>query len=164
MFLTNFDKRELGIYQEAIKKSGASVFINTIAFWADGHRDDSLYSLHCSKDTDLRKFWDTLKQVKERHYSHYTNTRRTITETKDDSKNGIEHKCPCCGYEVEWDWDRTNGFVKGDESFIKIHSPDNKTTAFCTDKPRHVDYGLPATENVILLGCPKCGTVSFKIV
>lgn len=41
-----------------------------------------------------------------------------------DSRNGIEHKCPCCGYEVEWDWSqpRGNEMVKGDESFIRVRS------------------------------------------
>lgn len=79
---------------------------------------------------------------------------------KYDSRNGIEHKCPCCGYEVEWDWD--TGFIKGDESFIKIEAYGN-IIQFNTDKPRKVDWGLPDTEKVILLGCPKCGGVSFKI-
>ena len=79
-----------------------------------------------------------------------------------DSKNGIEHKCPCCQYETEWDWDKMS-FIKGDESFIKIHSDGRTTRCFKTDKPRHVDYGIPANEKIILLGCPKCGTVSFKI-
>jgi len=75
--------------------------------------------------------------------------------------NGIEHKCPCCGYEVEWDWDK--GFIKGDESFIRIENSIGRTTTFETDKSKDVDWGLPDTEKVILLGCPKCKTVSFKI-
>lgn len=79
-----------------------------------------------------------------------------------DSKNGIAHKCPCCGYEVEWDWS-SNDFIKGDQSFIKIENSTNKTTSFDTDKPRYVSWGLPDTEKVTLLGCPKCGVVSFKI-
>ena len=78
-----------------------------------------------------------------------------------DSKNGIEHKCPCCEYEVEYDWN--NGFIKGDESFIQIENSIRETSAFNTDKPRKVDYGPSNTEKVILLGCPKCGCVSFKI-
>ena len=77
-----------------------------------------------------------------------------------DSGNGIEHKCPCCNYEVEWDWG--TGFIKGDESFIKI-TPKYGDMMY-TDKPRKVDYGRPDTEKVILLGCPKCSTVSFKII
>ena len=79
-----------------------------------------------------------------------------------DSGNGIDHKCPCCKYEVEWDWDK--GFINGDESFIRIENTYRDTVRFNTDKPRHVDWGMPATEMVFLLGCPKCGTVSFKIV
>ena len=78
-----------------------------------------------------------------------------------DGNNGIEHKCPCCGYEVEWDWD--TGFTKGDESFIRIKNNIGETTDFNTDKPREVSWGFPETEKVILLGCPKCGVVSFKI-
>ena len=81
-----------------------------------------------------------------------------------DSKNGIEHKCPCCGYEVEWDWCNEDGFVKGDESFVKIKKVDYASIAFDTDKPRKVDWGSPDTEKVILLGCPKCGVVSFKTI
>lgn len=81
-----------------------------------------------------------------------------------DSRNGIEHKCPCCGYETEWDWHKPQGmeFIKGDESFIRIKNGCGDTTAFKTDKPRKVDWGLPDTEKVILLGCPKCGMISFK--
>lgn len=86
------------------------------------------------------------------------NLKNAISEY--DSKNGIDHKCPCCGYEVEWDWD--TGFIKGDESFIKIKNTYRDTICFDTDKPRHVDWGKPATEMVLLLGCPKCGTVSFQ--
>ena len=77
-----------------------------------------------------------------------------------DSKNGVEHKCPCCEYETEWDWGSMS-FIKGDESFIKIRNRD--IGCFETDKPRHVDYGLHANETATLLGCPKCGAVSFKI-
>lgn len=82
-----------------------------------------------------------------------------------DSRNGIEHKCLCCGYEVEWDWSqpRGNEMVKGDESFIRIKSDSRDTYNFNTDKPRPVDYGALDTETVILLGCPKCHTVSFQI-
>ena len=79
---------------------------------------------------------------------------------KYDSRNGIEHKCPCCGYEVEWDWD--TGFVKGDESFIKILSPHEYLNEFHTDKPRLTDWGPTTVERVTLLGCPKCNGVSFK--
>lgn len=85
-----------------------------------------------------------------------------------DSRNGIEHRCPCCGYEVEWDWKKdwsspdAEMFIKGDESFIKIENGVGRTTTFETDKPRHVDYGEPACETVYLLGCPKCGCVSYK--
>ena len=83
-----------------------------------------------------------------------------------DSRNGIEHKCPCCGYEVEWDYDE--GYIKGDESFIQISpnfvSGNRKiTNTFDTDRTRKVDWGLPDTEKVILLGCPKCLVISFKI-
>lgn len=82
-----------------------------------------------------------------------------------DSRNGIEHKCPCCGYEVKWDWSQPRGseMVKGDESFIRIKSDARNTYNFDTDKPRPVDYGALDTEGVILLGCPKCHTVSFQI-
>ena len=82
-----------------------------------------------------------------------------------DSKNGIEHKCPCCGYEVEWNWGKKyegSNFVKGDESFIRIINGVGRTTSFDTDKPREVNWGMEDTEKVVLLGCPKCGTVSFK--
>lgn len=82
-----------------------------------------------------------------------------------DSRNGIEHKCPYCGYEVEWDWSqpRGNEMVKGDESFIRVRSDARDTYNFDTDKPRPVSYGSLDTEKVILLGCPKCHTVSFQI-
>lgn len=87
-----------------------------------------------------------------------------------DSNNTIEHKCYVCGYEVEFDWSGCPGYcAKGDESFIKIMCERRSgngiiSNGFNTDKPRHVDYGLPDTEKAILLGCPKCGTVSFKII
>lgn len=82
-----------------------------------------------------------------------------------DSRNGIEHKCPCCGYEVIWDWSqpRGNEMVKGDESFIRIKSNTRDISDFNTDKPRHVDWGTPQTEQITLLGCPKCHSVSFQI-
>ena len=82
-----------------------------------------------------------------------------------DSWNGIEHKCPCCGYEVKWNWRAPDGeqFVKGDESFIKIENSVGRTTTFETDKPRDVDYGERDCERVTLLGCPKCGSVSYTI-
>lgn len=82
-----------------------------------------------------------------------------------DSLNGIEHKCPCCGYEVEWDWGNGNSgnFVKGDESFIKIGCNIGTNLLFKTDKSRKVDWGEPDCEKVLLLGCPKCGAVSYKI-
>lgn len=78
--------------------------------------------------------------------------------------NGINHKCPCCGYEVEYDWCKPQGkeMIKGDESFIRIINNCGKTTNFKTDKPKHVDYGSPDTEGVILIGCPKCNSVSFQ--
>ena len=86
------------------------------------------------------------------------------------SNNYIEHKCPVCKYEVSFDWSYRDGHqTNGDEPFIQItceRVSGNRTidNLFNTDKPREVDYGLPDTEKVILLGCPKCGTVSFKIV
>lgn len=79
--------------------------------------------------------------------------------------NSIDHKCPCCGYEVEYGWDGktlNTTFTKGDESFLKIESG-HRGDAFETDKTRDVDYGPTAYEKVILLGCPKCGCVSYKI-
>lgn len=81
-----------------------------------------------------------------------------------DSENGIEHKCPCCGYEVEWDWCKPRGeeLIKGNESFIRIKNSCGDTTNFVTDKPGKGDWGLPDREKVILLGCPKCHTISFK--
>lgn len=78
-----------------------------------------------------------------------------------DSKNGINHKCPCCNYEVEWDW-KEDDFIKGDASFIQIHSPHEYMTCFETDKPYYTSHGSQASEKVILLGCPKCKTISFK--
>ena len=81
-----------------------------------------------------------------------------------DSMNGIEHKCPCCGYEVESTWDRGKfEFIKGDESFIQIENGIGRTTTFETDKPREVYYCESACEKVYLLGCPKCGCVSYKM-
>lgn len=82
-----------------------------------------------------------------------------------DSQNYIKHKCPCCGYEVEFNYDREPGtsvFKKGDESFIKIQNGAWKYGVFETDKPREVDYGEPAYEKIVLLGCPKCGCVSYQ--
>ena len=84
-----------------------------------------------------------------------------------DSRNGIEHKCPCCSYEVEWDWGEVNGsakFVKGDESFIRIGNNFDGIITFKTDKRKPVDWGLPDVKRVTLLGCPKCGAVSYKII
>lgn len=79
----------------------------------------------------------------------------------EDSKNGHEHKCPCCGYEVKIDWlDRNFGFIKGDESFIKIENGLGRTTAFETDRPK-IDRS-EGYMRVYLLGCPKCGCVSFQ--
>lgn len=82
-----------------------------------------------------------------------------------DSRNGIEHKCPCCGYEVIWDWSqpRGNEMVKGNESFIRIKNNGSNIINFDTDKPRYISWGLPDIERVVLLGCPKCHSVSFQI-
>ena len=79
-----------------------------------------------------------------------------------DSHNGINHKCPCCGYETEYDW-KDNKFIKGDESFVRIDSGIGRTSTFETDKPKEVDYGPQDYESAYLLGCPKCGCVSFMI-
>ena len=79
-----------------------------------------------------------------------------------DSHNGINHKCPCCGYETEWDW-KEGKFIQGDESFVKIGSGIGRTSTFETDKPKQVDYGPQDYESAYLLGCPKCGCVSFVI-
>lgn len=82
-----------------------------------------------------------------------------------DSRNGIEHKCPCCGYKTEWDWSKPKGeeFIKGNESFIRIESDNRDSYNFSTDKPKEVSWGLPGYQKAMLLGCPKCGTVSFKL-
>ena len=73
-----------------------------------------------------------------------------------DSYNGIEHKCPCCGYEVEFDW-KEDKYIKGDESFIKIENSVGRTSTFETDMQNEWgDY-----EQVMLLGCPKCRAVSY---
>lgn len=78
----------------------------------------------------------------------------------EDSKNGINHKCPCCGYEVEYDW-RDGNYIKGDESFIRIDNPVNRRYSFETDRPNYNCYGT-TYEEVILLGCPKCHSISFE--
>lgn len=80
-----------------------------------------------------------------------------------DSHNVIDHKCPCCGYEVEHAWDKSGEykFIKGDESFVIISCRYGISRCFETDRPREVDWGSPAYENVFLLGCPKCRAVSF---
>ena len=78
--------------------------------------------------------------------------------------NGINHKCPCCGYEVEHNWEgKGYVFIKGDESFVRIENSTRNTTSFETDKERYVSWGPTAYETVTLLGCPKCGCVSFKL-
>ena len=87
-----------------------------------------------------------------------------------DIRNGIEHKCPYCGYEVKWDWnrywsdpDKGDGFIKGDKSFIEIKNSMGRITTFETDVEKEIDYGREVVyEKVGLLGCPKCGGVSFK--
>lgn len=84
---------------------------------------------------------------------------------KYDSMNRIEHKCPCCGYEVNFDFNPKTieyEFVKGDQSFLRIDNPVGRTYTFNTDRPRNVDYGPVSYESVYLLGCPKCGCVSYK--
>lgn len=81
--------------------------------------------------------------------------------------NIINHKCPCCGYEVRWGQknDGEGGFdiVVGDEPFIVIENGVGKSTTFETDKFRGADYDDPLCERVYLLGCPNCSTVSFQI-
>lgn len=74
--------------------------------------------------------------------------------------NGHEHKCPCCGYEVEVDWNGNGyNYIKGDEDFIKISNPVSRMGMFETDK--EVDYS-DRFEEVVLLGCPKCSCASYK--
>lgn len=87
-----------------------------------------------------------------------------------DSGNGIEHKCPCCGYEVKWDWnkyaidpDKGDGFIKGDKSFVEIKNSMGRITTFETDIEKGINNRREVVyEKVSLLGCPKCGGVSFK--
>lgn len=73
--------------------------------------------------------------------------------------NMIEHKCPCCGYEVECDKKIYGLYVKGDEPFISIDSGNEFTNSFMTDKPSE---GLVHKKRVVLLGCPKCKSVSYQ--
>ena len=73
--------------------------------------------------------------------------------------NAIEHKCPCCGYEVECNKEIFGEYVKGDEAFIWIDSGNEFVKSFTTDKPVR---GWSHMERVILLGCPKCKSVSFQ--
>lgn len=73
--------------------------------------------------------------------------------------NLFEHKCPCCGYEVECDRETYGTYIKGDEPFIVINSSNEFTTSFGTDKPVE---GWEHNERVFLLGCPKCKSVSFQ--
>jgi len=74
--------------------------------------------------------------------------------------NLINHKCPCCGYEVEYDYKENFGqLIKGDEPFLLIENPIGKTTTFETDKC--IDEYEPEYQKVYLLGCPKCSVVSF---
>lgn len=78
--------------------------------------------------------------------------------------NGHEHKCPCCGYEVEVDWNG-NGYdyIKGDEDFIKIINQVDRMGVFETDKKDdYYESYYCRTKEVILLGCPKCSCVSYK--
>ena len=77
--------------------------------------------------------------------------------------NTINHKCPCCGYATEYDWINNEGqfetvVIQGNEPFVIIKSDDY---SFKTDVERKVSWGLSTYENAILLGCPKCGCVSF---
>ena len=51
--------------------------------------------------------------------------------------------------------------IQGDESFIIIKSCEPDTYAFRTDTERKADWGSPVYEKILLLGCPKCGCVSF---
>ena len=77
--------------------------------------------------------------------------------------NTINHKCPCCGYTTEYDW-INNGeqfetvVIQGNEPFVVIESD---AYSFKTDVERKVSWGLSDYEKAILLGCPKCGCVSF---
>ena len=80
-----------------------------------------------------------------------------------DSHNMIEHKCPCCGYEVECDKETFATYTKGDESFVKFNSHRENTRAFVTDKPNGVYWGKQY-EEAILVGCPKCKAVSFYTI
>lgn len=79
--------------------------------------------------------------------------------------NYINHICPCCKYQTEWCWDEMK-FIKGDEPFIKIINTLDDTHKFKTDKQKsvHTVGWMPITnaEMVSLLGCPKCGCVSYK--
>ena len=84
------------------------------------------------------------------------------------SDSTINHKCPCCGYTTEFDCWRKNEkgefetvTIQGDESFIIIKSCEPDTYAFRTDTERKADWGSPVYEKILLLGCPKCGCVSF---
>lgn len=81
--------------------------------------------------------------------------------------NHINHICPCCKYQTEWCWDENKFLnVKGDEPFIIIINTLDDTHKFKTDKqkPVHTVGWMPITEagKVVLLGCPKCGCVSYK--
>ena len=51
--------------------------------------------------------------------------------------------------------------IQGDESFIIIKSCESDTYAFRTDTEIKADWGPPVYEKILLLGCPKCGGISF---
>ena len=76
--------------------------------------------------------------------------------------NLIKHKCPVCGYETDFDYQSRNfERVLGDEDFIVIESG-LSNSEFPTDV-EVIDYGYRENKTVVLLGCPKCKAVSFKI-
>lgn len=68
-FLLNFNKNDFNLYDQSIKEfekqTGKNVlYISKDAYWKNGFKDNSMYSLHCKINTDISVFWDILEQFK----------------------------------------------------------------------------------------------------
>lgn len=63
--LTNFNKEQRPLYEEAIRRYGkGDVFITDDAYWNNGVRDDSMCALRCAVDKDYSEFWRAFELVK----------------------------------------------------------------------------------------------------
>ena len=70
--VTNFYKEKEALYRAAIKESGNRyLYISANAYWDNGHKDESLMALRCTKSMDLSHFWEIFRRLEKTMQNKY---------------------------------------------------------------------------------------------